>query len=113
MLKATIDLGHCLNLLDTAHFDRIEQAYFKVIRNLNERGVLLPSNARKRHELDYVVIEAYCDEIAMTSGEAFHTVRGCFPEGRPLYPRSRIMRETHIQVGVRDPECITALTVVD
>lgn len=113
VLQATIDLGHCLNLLDTAHFERMSQIYEELVSTYRYLGVPLPRNTRKRHELDYLVVEAYCKRGAMTGGEAFQTVRGCFPEGAPLYEGSRILRETHIQVAVRDANCIQNLSVVD
>jgi len=112
VLQATIDLGHCLNLLDTAHFDRMERSYREIVDAARLSGVTLPVNVRKRHELDYLVVERYCETVASRGGEAFQTVRGCFPEGSPLYTGSRILRETHIQVAVRDARQIQNLSVV-
>jgi hypothetical protein len=112
VVQATISLGRSLNLLDTTHFDRLEQSYEKILLTLPGLGLEVPKNIRKLHELDYVVVEYYCDEVATTGGEAFQTVRGCFPEGKPLYEGSKILRETHIQVSVRDAGCISDLAVV-
>ncbi|MGO8671487.1 MAG: hypothetical protein ACLQVD_09020 [Capsulimonadaceae bacterium] len=113
VVRATISLGHCLNLLDTSHFDRLEETYQKTIRNLRALGLDVPKNIRKKHELDYMVVESYCEDFPTSgSGEAFQTVRGCFPEGKPLFEGSKILRETHIQVSVRDPSCIAGLGVV-
>jgi hypothetical protein len=112
VLKAKIDLGHCLNLLDTAHFDRMEQSYLGIARTFGDLGLPLLVNARKRHPLDYLVVETYCND-AIASDLAFDTVRGCFPEGKPLYHGSKILRETHIQVAVRDSACISDLAVVN
>ena len=113
ILQATIDLRHCLNLLDTAHFDRMVHAYGELVRIYKQLGLPLPRNARKQHGLDYLVVENYSERVIARGGEAFQTVRGCFPEGAPLYEGSRILRETHIQVAVRDPSCIQNLSVVD
>jgi hypothetical protein len=112
VLRATIDLGHCLNLLDTAHFDRIGQTYEEVVHSCVQRGVILPKNSRKRHDLDCLVIDSYCEQIVTKGGNAVQTVRGCFPEGEPLYEGSWILRETHIQIAVRDASCIHDLAVV-
>ena len=40
-------------------------------------------------------------------------MRGCFPEGPPLFEGSRILRETHIQLAIRDSGCITDIAVVN
>jgi hypothetical protein len=112
VVRATIRLGRCLNLLDTTHFDRMEQSYQGILRTSQELGLTLPRNARKLHELDYMVIEYYCEDFIASGGKSFQTVRGCFPEGAPLYDGSKILRETHIQIAVRDPGCISRLAVV-
>ena len=113
VVQATITLGHCLNLLDTTHFDRMEQSYQGILQTFQRLRLILPKNNRKLHELDYTVVEYYCEDTLVTSGMAFQTVRGCFPEGSPLYEGSKILRETHIQVAVRDPSCISYLAVVN
>jgi hypothetical protein len=112
VLRATIDLGHCLNLLDTAHFDRIARTYQEVVRSSEQLDMALPRNSRKRHDLDCLVIDSYCEQIIARGGEAIQTVRGCFPEGEPLYEGSKILRETHIQIAVRVASCIHNLAVV-
>lgn len=108
VLKATINLELCLNLLDIAHFNWLKESY----EALTKRAIDLPSNKNKRHYLDYLVVETYCDDTISQGGPAFQTVRACFPEGPALYPGSRILRETHIQVSVRDANCISELSVV-
>jgi hypothetical protein len=112
VVKANISLEHCLNLLDTAHFERMEQSYLGIVRTSEQLGLAVPKNTRKLHELDYVVIETYCWDAVASGGNAFQTVRGCFPEGKPLYAGSKILRETHIQVSVRDRGCISEVAVV-
>jgi len=112
IIQATIRLGHCLNLLDTTHFDRLEHSYLAILSSSRNFGFALPKNAGKRHELDYMVVEYYCEDFIATGAKAFDTIRGCFPEGAPLYTGSKILRETHIQVAVRDPNCISEVSVV-
>jgi hypothetical protein len=113
VVQATIDLGHCLNLLDTTHFDRMEDSYQDFVRTYKLLGLTIPRNTHKLHKLDYVVIEYYCEIFIETHGKAFGAVRGCFPEGNPLYEGSKILRETHIQVAVRDADCISGVAVVN
>ena len=49
VIRASLDLGRCLNLLDTMHFDRIEQSYSEVLLHLNQLCLEIPKNVRKRH----------------------------------------------------------------
>jgi hypothetical protein len=90
----------------------LEESYHEVVLSFGRVGLALPSNARKRHELDYLIAEYDSGKFVMTGGEAFQTVRGCFPEGAPLYKGSKILREAHIQVAVRDRRVILDLAVV-
>jgi hypothetical protein len=112
VVRAKVRLGHCLNLLDTAHFDRLDQTYRKLLVSLGDLGIEAPKNVRKRHELDYLVVETYNLDFKATRAGGFQTVRGCFPEGKPLYEGSKILRETHIQIAVRDARCIRDVAVV-
>ncbi|MGO8671139.1 MAG: hypothetical protein ACLQVD_07240 [Capsulimonadaceae bacterium] len=113
VLEAMISLGHCLNLLDTTHFDKMAESHQKLLTGYKRRGLDLPKNVRKRHDLDYVVIEAYSASFVDAGGNPFQTVRGCFPEGAPLYDGSKILRETHIQIAVRDHRYISEVAVVN
>jgi hypothetical protein len=62
--------------------------------------------------LDRLVIDTFCDDYAVQSGAVLQTVRGCFPEGEPVYTGSQILRYTHVQIAVRDPACISSLKLV-
>jgi hypothetical protein len=113
VIKADIVLGHSLNLFDTEHFAGLQAAYQKMVDLMESRGVAIPENKNKRHELDRTIVNNYCWDYVFVGGTPFQTVRGCFPEGPPVYPGSRIRRETHIQVAVRDLSCITRIVLVE
>ena len=108
VISATITLGNSLNLLDITHFNWLKDSY----NGLVTRSLNLPTNKNKRHYLDYIVVDTYCEDTIVQGASPFQTVRACFPEGPALYPGSRILRETHIQVSVRDSDCISNLAVV-
>jgi hypothetical protein len=112
VLQADITLGRCLNLLDTAHFSHLQRTYEKTVLRLAAEGIELPRNRNKQHFLDRAVVEFYCQDYAALGGRPFQSVRGCFPEGEPIFPGSKIFRETHVQVAVRDTGCISALKMV-
>ena len=39
-------------------------------------------------------------------GKGYHSVRGAFIEGPQLYPDSNFHEKNHIQICVRNPNCI-------
>jgi len=69
-------------------------------KNIGSNGDLL-----LRH-LDCAVIEYEhaINELAMV--KSFDSVRGVFVEGNDLYPGSGIKEKNHIQICVRNPNCI-------
>jgi len=75
-------------------------------------GIPLLVNRSRVHFLDRLIIENYCRRQAVAAGAPYQTVRGCFFEGRPVFPGSKILRETHVQVAVRDDSDISGLRVV-
>ncbi len=112
VLQATLTLDHSLNLLDTAHFAGLQYAYSKTVKQLSAQNILVPRNKDKKHYLDRAIVEFYCQDRA-AEGLAFQAVRGCFPEGAPVYDGSKILRETHVQIAVRDPSCISEVALLD
>ena len=57
----------------------------------------------KNRQLDCLVI----NRLHVEGDQAgFETVRGVFTEGGPAYPGAKIMKQTHIQIVVRNKRCI-------
>lgn len=112
VLAADLGLGHCLDLLDPGHFEGLRRAYEAFVERARAEGLPLPANRDKLHRLDRAVVEYYCHEYAALGGFPFDTVRGCFPEGPPVFEGSRILRETHVQVAVRNPGAIRAVRLL-
>ncbi len=107
ILEARIRLGRCLNLLDTQHFADLRRAYAVVVAELTAKSLPIPENKPDgRRFLDQRVINLYCRLRGEVSGRPYQTVRGCFPEGEPLYSGSAVLSKTHIQVAVRDGRCL-------
>jgi len=113
VLQAKLTLGNSLNLLDTTHFSGLQQVYNKTIESLTANGISIPRNQEdKRHYLDRMIVEFYCQDRYEVTGRQIQTVRGCFPEGSPVFEGSKILRETHVQIAVRDPSCISEIRLV-
>lgn len=105
VVGAIIQLGNCLDLLDTDHTRRLAE----IATVLQERGDEFPQNRDKRRDLDCFLVNSFCDQMEEVEGAAFHTVRGLFQEGRPVAPGSEILGENHIQIVVRRPEALIGL----
>lgn len=108
VIGAVIQLGACFDLLDeeitallaTSYRD-FEEFYRTTSRNLPvNRG-----RKKKLRALDCAVINDCLDRLG-ERGIIFETVRGAFLEGEPVFPGTTISAETHIQIAVRNADCI-------
>jgi hypothetical protein len=79
-------------------------------QSFDASGIELPKNEGKPpdHKLrkaDCAVLNWY---MSLTEQEnvPYDTVRGSFQEGKPVFDGSLINGESHIQIAVRNPECI-------
>ena len=108
VVGAVIQLGACLDLTDVAATALLGRAYRHMRESYRKAGrPLLANTGRdrdlKNRQLDCLVI----NWLHRESGQArFETVRGIFPEGGPAYPGAKIMKQTHIQIVVRNKRCI-------
>jgi hypothetical protein len=113
VLEARIKLGRCLNLLDTKHFADIAKVYDAIVADLTELELPVPENKPDgRRYLDQRVLSLYCRLHGEVTRRPYQTVRGCFPEGVPIFPGSGILSKTHVQVAVRDTRCIERVRLV-
>ncbi len=111
VLGAIIDLGHCLNLMETRALNSVAQAYDTLLASLESAGYELPENAPGHgggddlllRRLDCAVLEILHQNNTEPS---FDTVRGLFFEGPELYPNAGFREKNHIQICVRNPNCI-------
>lgn len=113
VIGAYIYLGDCFDLLDVQFTSILEAVYPSFIADLKDRGESIPENRVSRadgtkllHPLDRAVIEYAIKLVEEEEGRIFDTVRGAFWEGGPAFENSEIQRQSHIQIAVRNPECI-------
>lgn len=105
VVGAVIQLGLCLDLTDVYYTDLLQERYEGIRQDREQQGLALPKNKGKRRELDCLIINEFAasaEEVQVT----FQTVRCPFLEGRRAFPGSGIYRESHIQIAVRDRNCI-------
>lgn len=109
VIGAVIDPGHCLDLFSAAGIEAVRDAYKSLRRTLRNSGLRPPKNRtgpdRLNRILDCAVIEHLCRSVMSRS---YDTVRGIFREGQAIYPTAGFYEKTHIQICVRNPECIKA-----
>ena len=110
VIGAVIDLGYCLNLADSAFIPILELGYEALKNSVENEGKELPTNRigedRVLRELDCAVIEKIHDINASNNERSFDSVRGLFIEGSEVYEGSGFKRKTHIQICIRNPNCI-------
>ena len=111
VVRATIRLGRCLNLLDIEHIPDLVELYNQFADTLTVDQ--MPRNTdRGAHFLDRYVIDAHCRAIDRRTASALQTVRGSFAEGNPNYPGSKILEKAHTQLAVRDSSCVLRTSLV-
>lgn len=110
VVGALIQLGSCFDLLDTSKTHDLATFYKQWEKENRDSGLPMPVNAgrppeSKLRRLDCLVINEYL-KLLEESGKKYDTVRGCFTEGNAAFETSGIQMESHIQIAVRNPDCI-------
>jgi hypothetical protein len=109
VVGAVIDLGLCRDLTTAAGIEYVRvahKAFLDIFKVADARK--LPENSKDglRRSLDYAVINTL-HGIRKDSGEStFDSVKGIFIEGSKIYPGSGFREKTHVQICVRDANCI-------
>jgi hypothetical protein len=111
VVGAVIRPGNCLDLADSASLATLHNAYLTLKRGSELAGGPLPRNEPGfKGDLDLVKRRLDCAVINLLHSvrrdeglAAYDSVRAPFFEGRPLFPGSKIMARTHVQLCVRDP----------
>jgi hypothetical protein len=114
VIGAVIHLGHCFDLLDVRNTDHLARLYPLFEEDLRRAGQPIPRNEHPpgggqdfvMRRLDCAMLNWVVPVLERESGRIFQTIRGVFQEGEPAFPGSQIRRRSHIQIAVRDPECV-------
>jgi hypothetical protein len=105
VLGAIIQLGNCLNLIESDSLLILDEAYKGLSSLYNETGKKMPVNKDNVRKLDCAVIR-YVHQSALTKNIKYDSVRSAFSEGRKVYPDASFSTRHHIQVCVINPELI-------
>jgi len=113
VVGAVLDLGNCLNLLEHRSLLLVKEAYLTLKKAFRESGNELPENSDVINDkdlllrkLDRAVIESLHAVRKAQNEKTFDTVRAMFPEGDPLYSGAGFRDHSHIQICIRNPNCI-------
>ena len=113
VIGALIDLGYCFNLLDSKFLKVVADGYNGLVDSTKADGIALPINRASGkqaslllRDLDCAVIN-YVHQFRADQGlRPFDSVRSVFIEGDPLYPTAGFYSKNHIQLCVRNRDCI-------
>ena len=106
VVGAIISLARCMDLTDITFAAVLTQAYEDLRERTRRWKKAMPENRGPRRDLDCAVINFAVKQFEDRTGNRVQTVRGAFLEGEPLFPGSGILRESHVQLAVRDRSCI-------
>lgn len=113
IIGAVIDLKKCLNLLQIDALESLIPAYNFLNQTYKSSGYKnfprnksLSGKDRLIRNLDCAVIETLHRLNTELKEAPYDTVRGVFFEGKDLYPGAGFKEKNHIQICVRNRNCI-------
>jgi hypothetical protein len=111
VIGAVISLGLCLDLTTTSGIEQVRTAHRDLAELAATGRIELPQNAADGliRRLDCAVIQMVHTVRRNRSDQPIDTVKGVFIEGRPVYEGSGFYERTHIQIAVRNRECIKGI----
>lgn len=114
VLGAVIDLGYCLDLTDFQNLVYLKDAYEILSATIAKSEFVLLKNKPTVvsgkdlliRDLDCAVIETLHKARKNASLRDYDSVKGVFWEGREIYPDAGFREKDHIQICIRNPNCI-------
>jgi len=113
VIGAVLQLGYCFDLLDFENLKLLKEGYDILEESNIKAQQPLPKNKKKGdlgelmlRELDCAVIETIHKARKKINFQPFDSVRGVFWEGKELYPNAGFREKDHIQICIRNPNCI-------
>jgi hypothetical protein len=113
VIGVILNLGFCLDLLDYENLRMVQEAHKLLCITTANSNITIPINKPARgnkdlifRELDCAVIESLHQFRKNEKMRAFDSVRGMFSEGKELYENAGFKEKDHIQICIRNPNCI-------
>lgn len=111
---AILDLENCLDLTQRETIPLMKEAYESLKEILVKAKKPLPQNSCPKglvepdklwRALDCAVIQQLHESLP----KRFDSVRGLFPEGKPIYPGSAFKELSHTQIAIINPKRIVGV----
>lgn len=114
VIGAIIHPGYCFDLLESHSISILKAQYSAMQMTYQAVGIKMPVNEsvsssdtdKLFRKLDCSVFEYMHSEINKNKQRGFDSVRGAFWEGDVIYPTAGFKEKNHIQLCVRNPNCI-------
>lgn len=110
VIGAIIDLGNCLDLMERYYIETLKIGYQLLSEyqktNLPQNQNIGTNKDLLIRKLDCAVIEQIHENNRTDNHRMFDSVRGLFLEGEEVYPNAGFREKTHVQICVRNPNCI-------
>lgn len=111
VIGAVLDLGHCLDLLDSSGLQEVKDAHAVLAASYDRVGQPLPRNVgadQGARILDCLVINSLHDYRRQNRLVPYDSVRAMFPEGEALYAGAGFRDKNHVQICVRSLKSVKA-----
>jgi hypothetical protein len=108
VIGAVIHLKNCLDLTDRESLLEMEKAYEYAVGAFSKSELSLPKNKKDMllRPLDCTVTK-FLDQLCRDAeSPTYDSIRGSFFEGDPVYSGAGIYKKNHIQLCIRNSECI-------
>jgi hypothetical protein len=99
--------------MDLRHIRSLQVSYGNLELSVKKEGGILPRNRNSKGSNDYILRELDCCVIEnmhsimdSLNKQPFDSARGVFIEGQPIYLNAGFCEKTHIQICIRNPNCI-------
>lgn len=122
VIGAILDLGYCLDLTCRANVNLLTSIWKNIVEPSYREGRLRANKpGRNKGEngelmlrfLDRFVIETLHKYNREKGYEEYDSVRAGFWEGDSIYPTAGFMEKSHIQICIRNYDCISGVFVPD
>lgn len=113
VIGALLHLGNCFDLMDTRFTTELGEAFDLFSERQAKQGLPVPVNGGASPDLllrrrDCSVINFYMSRLD-ARGYAYDSIRSCFLEGPAAFEGSGILSKTHVQIAIRNEDCILGL----
>lgn len=113
ILGAVLDLGNCLDLLDYNNLQFLKKSY-EALKKFDPQfefthNLMSPKEGSSElllRNLDCSVVEMAHELTKAENLPPFDSVKAVFWEGNLLYPNAGFREKNHIQICIRNPNCI-------